>query len=176
MSKQISRVTIDAPIQEVWDLLTADGERLPFFFGTVRHSTGLKPGAEYAMRSPDGKFTGVVGEILECEPPHRYVMTFQFTAYDDPPCKVTHLLKEVDGGTEYTLICEDIPPGTKTERDMKQGGDFIVKTLKSVAETGKPPLKSKLILTMISLFSWTTPKRCLSTNFPLKSSSESSAD
>lgn len=167
-TKQVCRVTIDASIEDVWATLTQEGEVLPFFFGSVLHSQGMRPGARYAMRSPDGKFTGVVGEILEYDPPHRYVTTFRFTAYDDPPCKVTHELREVEGGVEYTLTSEQIPVNTKTERDMKQGGDFIVKTLKSVVETGKPPLKSRFILTMISLFSWTNPKRCRSEHWPLE--------
>ncbi len=109
----------------------------------------------------------MVGEVLEIDPPHRYVTTFKFTNFDDPPCKVTHELKETDAGVVYTLTSESIPTGTKTEKQMRQGGDFITKTLKGMVEQGKPPLMSRLILTMISLFAWTTPKRCLSEHWPL---------
>src|SRR5262249_32459663 len=69
---------------------------------------GLKPGGQIRMRSASGKYTGVVGEVLEFEPPHRYVHTFRFTQYDDPPCKVIHELREVPGGVEYTLINENV--------------------------------------------------------------------
>ena len=151
-TKQVQRITINATIQEVWDVLTKQGNVLPFFFNSVLHTTTLTPGAPMRMRSPDGKYTGVVGEVLEIDPPHRYVTTFKFTAFDDPPCKVTHELKEVEGGVEYTLTSEEIPSDTKTEKQMRQGGDFIVKTLKAVVETGKPPFMSRLILLMISLF------------------------
>jgi len=167
-TKQISRVIIKASIQEVWDVLNKQGEPLPFFLGSVMHTTGLVPGGVIHMRSPDGKFTAVVGEIIDIDPPNRYSMTFQFTTYDDPPCKVTHELREVEGGVELTLIAEDIPVGTKTERDMKQGGALIVNTLKSLVETGKPPFKTRMILTMISLTSWLTPKRCLASNWPME--------
>lgn len=166
-NKQIHRITINATIQEVWDTLTKEGEVLPFFFNSVLHTTTLAPGAPMRMRSKNAKFTGVVGEVLELDPPHRYVTTFKFTNFDDPPCKVTHQLKEVEGGVEYTLISENIPPDTKTEKQMQQGGGFIVKTLKGVVENGRPPLSSRLILTLISLFEWTTPKQCLSENWPL---------
>ncbi len=166
-TKLVSRIKINASIQDVWDTLTKDGEVLPFFFNSVLHTTTLAPGAPMRMRSPDGKYTGVVGEVLEIDPPHRYVTTFKFTNFDDPPCKVIHELREVEGGVEYTLTSEEIPADTKTEKQMKQGGDFIVKTLKGVVETGKPPLMSRFILTMISLFAWTTPKKCLSENWPL---------
>ncbi len=166
-TKLVNRIKVNAPIQEVWDALTKEGEVLPFFFNSVLHTTSLAPGAPMRMRSPDGKYTGVVGEVLEIDPPHRYVTTFKFTNFDDPPCKVTHELKEVEGGTEYTLTSEEIPAGTKTEKQMKQGGGFIVKTLKGVVETGKPPLGSRMILLMISLTTWATPKKCLSEHWPL---------
>lgn len=166
-TKLVHRVRINASIQEVWDVLTKEGEKLPFFFNSVLHTTTLAPGAPMRMRSVDGKYTGVVGEVLELDPPNRYVTTFRFTDLDDPPCKVIHELKEVDGGTEYTLTSEDVPVGTKTESQMAQGGDFITKTLKGVVENGKPPFKSRMILTMISLFGFMTPKRCLSENWPL---------
>lgn len=166
-SKQVHRININAPIQEVWDALTKEGEVLPFFFNSVLHTTTLAPGAPMRMRSANGKYTGVVGEVLELEPPHRYVTTFKFTNFDDPPCKVTHELKEIEGGTEYTLISEEIPAGTKTEKQMVQGGAFITKTLKAYVETGKPPFSSSLILKMIGLFEFTTPSKCLTEHWPL---------
>jgi len=163
----VHRIVINATIQDVWDALTKEGEPLPFFFNSALHTTKLAPGAPMRMRSADGKYTGIVGEVLEFEPPHRYTTTFKFTAYDDPPCKVTHELREVEGGVQYTLISETLAAGTKTRKQMKQGGDFIVKTLKACVETGRPPLKSRLILAMIGLTEWMTPKRCLSENWPL---------
>ncbi|MBC7966756.1 MAG: SRPBCC domain-containing protein, partial [Fuerstia sp.] len=69
----VHRVIIKATIQQVWDALTKEGEVLPFFFGSVMHTTGLKPGAQLRMRTPNGKYTGVVGEILECNPPYRFI-------------------------------------------------------------------------------------------------------
>ena len=50
---------------------------------------------------------------------------------------------------------------------MKQGGDFIVETLKAVAE-GKPlPFKSRFVLFMCTITKPLTPKRALSTHWPL---------
>lgn len=165
--KQVYRVVIEAPIQDVWDALTRQGEVLPFFFGSVLHTTGLRPGAPIRMRTPNGKHTGVVGEVLEIDPPRRYSHTFKFTQLDDPVCKVTYELKEIEGGTEFTLISEDVPAGTKTEGNMKMGARFIAETLKSCVERGKPPFKSRMILLLIRLTAFMTPKRCRSENWPL---------
>ncbi len=166
-TKIVNQIMINAPIQQVWDTLTAEGDVLPFFFGTVMHTTTLGPGAPIRMRTSNGKYTGVVGEVLEFDPPFKYSMTFKFTNFDDALCKVTHELKEVEGGTEYTLISEDIPVGTKTEKNMKQGGDFITKCLKSCVETGKPIFLGRFIMLMGKLTAFMTPKQCLSENWPL---------
>ena len=166
-SKIVNRVVIHATIEEVWEALTKEGEVLPFFFNSVLHTTTLAPGAPVRMRSKDGKYTGVVGEVLELDPPHRYVMTFKFTNFDDPVCKVTHELKEVEEGVEYTLTSEEIAAGSRTEKQMKQGGSFITKTLKGLVENGKPPLGSRFILLMISMFSFMTPSRSRSEHWPL---------
>lgn len=165
-TKQVYRVTIDAPIETVWKTLTKENEVLPFFFGAVLNTPGLKPGAPIRMRSPDGKFTAVVGDVIEFDPPNRYSHTFRFTNYDDPPCTVIYDLKDVDGQTEFTLTTADVPTGTKTEKQMAQGGHFITKTMKSLIETGKPPMSTRMILTIIKLTAFMTPKKCLSSNWP----------
>lgn len=164
---QVTQVIINAPIQQVWDALVREDEILPFFFGTVLHTTKLAPGAPVRMRTPDGKYTGVVGDVLELEPPHKYSMTFKFTNYEDAVCKVTHELKEVEGGTEYTLIAEGIPVGTKTEKQMSGGGKIIAKTLKACVETGKPPLLARFIMLTGKWTAFLSPRQSLSENWPL---------
>lgn len=161
----VHRVIIKATIQQVWDALTREGEVLPFFFGSVMHTTGLKPGAQLRMRTPNGKYTGVVGEILECKPPYRFSHTFRFTNFNDPPCRVTYELREVEGGVEFTLTSDEIPCGTKTEGQMAQGGSFITSVLKSVVETGRPSLSYRLLLMLIRIMP--SPAACKSELWPL---------
>ena len=124
--------------------------------------------AEFSsMRTPNGKYTGVVGEILEIDPPYKYSMTFKFTNFNDAVCKVTHELKEVEGGTEFTLISEGVPVGTKTEKNMSGGGKIITTTLKSCVETGKPTFMASFIMVMGKLFGFMSPRQSLSTNWPM---------
>ncbi|MEM7456932.1 MAG: SRPBCC family protein [Planctomycetota bacterium] len=164
---QVSRVVINAPIQKVWDTLTNQGDVLPFFFGTIMHTTRLAPGAPVRMRSPNGKYTGVVGDVIELDPPYKYSMTFKFTNFDDAVCMVIHELKEVEGGTEYTLTSKDIPVGTKTEKNMKQGGTFITNELKYNVETGKATTMAKFIMFMGKMTGFLSPKSSLSSNWPM---------
>ncbi len=160
--KAIYRVHIDAPIETVWSELVKTDAALPFFFGAVCDTPGLQEGAPIAMRTKDGKHTSVVGTVLEFEPPHRYAHTFKFTHLDEAPCVVTYELRSVDGGTEFSLITENVPMGTKTAKSMAQGGPFIVNNLKSVVERGKPTFGGGLILTMIGLMAPLTPAACAS--------------
>ena len=166
--KRIYKVIIDAPIETVWSQLVKTDEVLPFFFGSVCDCQSMEEGQPFAMRSPNGKYTSVVGEVLEFSPPYRYSHTFKFTAYDDEPCTVSYELKQTDAGVEFLLITENTPEGSQTEKSMDQGGTFIVDALKSLIEKGQPNFKTRMILLMISLAAIFTPGRCKSERWPLK--------
>ncbi len=130
------------------------------------HTPSLEPGSALRMRPEDGKFTAVVGDILEVEKPHRFAHTMMFTQYDDSPSTVTYELSEKDGGTELVMLLDQVPGGTKSEGYMMSGGPFITQTLKDWVEQGRPALKQRLFLGMISLFAFMTPKICRTENWP----------
>jgi uncharacterized protein YndB with AHSA1/START domain len=167
LERSIFKVFIRGSIQDVWREITKTDEPQKCMFNMRLDTDGLKPGGQIRMRSANGKYTGVVGEVLEFEPPHRYVHTFRFTQYDDPPCKVIHELREVPGGVEYTLTNENVPAGTKTAKQMNQGSGLITKTLKAVIETGRPSFGVRLLFRLIRIMEPLTPKRCRSENWPL---------
>ncbi len=164
----VSKVIIRGRIEDVWREITrTDAPQLAFFGAQMRYRT-LSAGSPVQMRTPDGKFTSVVGEILEVSPPHRFSHTLKFTAHNDPFCKVTYLLREVPEGVEFTLISEDVPADSKTLKDMTRGGDFIVKTLKDVIEQGRPALGTRLLYRLFGLLAFTTPAKCRSEHWPLE--------
>ena len=165
--RQYYRVTINAPVTKVWAELTRRDTVLPFFFNSVCKTPGdMDVGTPVRMVSKNGKFAAVVGDILEFDPPHRYAHTFRFTSLEDPPCVVRYELKEVEGGTEFTLITEGVPVGTKSEKYMQQGGHFITSNLKAFVETGKPTPGGRFALFMMGLTSVFTPSVCKAENWP----------
>lgn len=164
--RQYFRVMIKAPIHKVWAELTRCNSVLPFFFNSRCKTPGLEPGAPIRMLSKDGKYAAVVGDVLEFDPPHRYAHTFKFTNLDDPPCVVRYVLKEVADGTEFTLINENVPSGTKSEKYMTSGAKFIIENLKAIVETGKPTFAGRLQLLVMGLFAPLTPKDCLAEKWP----------
>jgi len=166
--RAVYQVFIEAPIRVVWDTLVKTDEALPFFFGAVCDTTdGLKAGGKMRMITPDRKFASVVGDVLEFSPPHRYAHTMMFTQYDDGPVTVIYELTEVNGGTEFKLITEGVPAGTKTEKSMVPGGKFITENLKSLVETGKPKFSGRMVMMLGPVFGMMTPKKCRIENWPL---------
>lgn len=166
-TRAIFRVHINGTIDAVWREITRTDAPIPAFFNSRMHVGTLAPGSKLAMRTPDGKYTGVVGKILEFNPPHRFAHTFKFTNMDDPECKVIYDLEESDGGVIFTLTIEDLPAGTKTAKQMAQGGVMIAGTLKSVIETGRPSFGTRVLFTLFKVMAPMTPKKCRSENWPV---------
>ena len=173
----VSRVVINGKIEDVWREITKTDEPQLAFFGAQMHRLGLQPGSPIRMRTPDAKYTSVVGEILEVDPPYRLSHTMKFTNYDDPYCQVTYDLREVEGGVEFTLTSEAVPTGSKTHKSMERGGDFIVKTLKTVVEKGNASLMTRLIYRLFGILGPVmTPAVSRSENWPLESPMESGGE
>ena len=161
------KVTINAPIETVWNTLVKTDEVLPFIFGAVCETKdGLKPGQKMRMVSKDRRHAIVFGEVKEFNPPHRYSHTMSFTQNEgEEPAFTTYDLKEIPGGTEVTLTTL-VDPATKTGK-MVASGSFITDNLKAVVETGKPNFMGAMIMAMNPLMGFMTPKVCRIEKWPL---------
>ena len=164
----VFRIVIAADIQRVWRELTKSGEAQGAIFNAWLHTRGgLVAGAPMQMKTGSGKHTIVVGEVVESDPPHRFVHTHRFTQYDDPVCQVSYQLKPVAGGVEVTLRVSGVKAGTKTAKDMASGGTMIVNTLKSICENGRPGLGTRLMYFMFKHMEFVLPARTKSEHWPL---------
>lgn len=164
---EVFRVTIEATLDDVWqELVRTDGLQRAMFNSRM-HTPGVAVGAPLRMRSPNGRYTAVVGDFIAVDEPAKLAHTFRFTTYDDPECTVTYDLREVDAGVEVTLTVSDMPVGTKTAKQMTQGGRFIVDNLKAIVETGRPTFGARCLFVLFKLLEPFNPKRSLSTQWPL---------
>jgi uncharacterized protein YndB with AHSA1/START domain len=163
----IFRIVINADIERVWRELTKTDEAQGAVFNAWLHTTGLKSGGRMQMRTGSGKHVLVIGEILEVDPPHRFVHSHRFTQYDDPVCQVAYELKPVAAGVEVTMRVRGMQAGTRTAKSMQQGGDMILKSLQAIAETGRLPLGTRLMYAAFGLMEFVLPKRTRSENWPL---------
>ncbi len=72
------------------------------------------------------------------------------------------------GGENITLTVEGIPAGTGTEKEMMKGGDFILKNLKAIVETGRPPFGTRLMYALFGALEFVLPAKTKSENWPLR--------
>lgn len=165
--QKLFKIVIKADLHDVWAEITRTDAPIKCFFNSKMDVRTLAPGSKLAMRTPNGKYTGVVGEIIEFIPPRKFSHTFRFTNMDDPPCKVVYELNPVEGGTEFVMRIEDLVPDTKTAKQMTQGASIIMNTLKNVMETGRPSLGIRVLYGLFGVLQVTTPKKCLSENWPV---------
>lgn len=163
----VSRIVIRGRIEDVWRELTKQGEPQAAIFNAWLHAQRLAPGAKLAMRTRDGQYTLVIGEVLDFDPPRRFAHTFRFTQYDDAPCTVIYELKPVTDGVEVSLIVENMPAGTRTARDMTKGSAAILNTLKAVVEDGRPSFGTRVMYWMMDRMSFVLPKRCRTESWPM---------
>lgn len=165
LERAVFKTFIKGSIEDVWREITKTDEVQKVMFN-MKMDCDLAVGAPWRMRSKDGKYTGIVGEVLEYEPPRRYAHTFRFTSYDDPPCVMRYELEEVEGGVNFTMISEQMPVGTKSTKQMKQGGQMIIDNLKSIVETGKLPFSTRLLYVLFAATAPFTPAKLKSENWP----------
>ena len=166
-NKEVFRVTIEASIDDVWQELIRTEGLQKAMFNSRMDTRGIEPGATLRMRSPDGRFTSVAGEFLEVKSPARLSHTFRFTNYDDPECTVTYELREVEAGVELTLTVSNMPSGTKTAKQMLQGGPFIVNNLKAILETGRPTFSARALYVLFRVLAPLNPRITRSEHWPL---------
>ena len=167
-NRQVFRVVINGSQEAIWRELTSTDRPLGAIFNARMHTTGLQRGGRMQMRTASGGHVIVDGDILEYSPPTRFVHTHRFTSHDDPVCRVTYELKPVAGGVEVTLTVDDVPVGTKTAGEMQKGGMFILNNLKSIVETGKPPMGTRVMYTMFGAMEFVLPSRTKTEHWPLE--------
>jgi hypothetical protein len=169
-NKAIFRITIAGTMEAVFRELTKTGEPQGAVFNSMMtlDAPGLVRGRKLQMRTVSGKHAVVIGEVVEHVAPTRFAHTHRFTQHDDPFCTVVYDLKKVEGGVEVTLTVENIPAGTGTEKEMMKGGDFILKNLKAIVETGRPPFGTRLMYAMFGALEFVLPARTKSEHWPLK--------
>ncbi len=169
MADAVFRITIAADIRRDWRELTKTDEAQGAVFNAWLHTTGLVPGAPMQMRTGSGKHVIVVGEVVEWDPPRRFVHSHRFTQHDDPVCQVAYDLKPLLGsaGVEVTLTVIGLRAGSASAKSMASGGTMILNTLKAICETGRPRLGTRLMYSMFEQMEFVLPKRTRTEHWPL---------
>lgn len=165
--KLVSKVRIRATVERVWRELTKTDEPQAAVFNAWLHAQSMLPGAVIQMRTIDGRNVLVIGRIVEFDPPRRFAHTFRFTQYDDPECTVIYDIASIGDEVEVTLTVDNLAANTRTAKDMAGGAKLILETLKSVTETGRPKLGTRLMYALFARLGFVLPKRTRAEHWPL---------
>lgn len=163
--RQVHVVEIKAPVADVWEEITKLKQIQKPMFGTVLESD-FKPGSRMIYKSPDGKRVFIIGEVKEFVPPTRFVHTFRFTNLPETPTLVEWTLEDKGGLTRVTVVHSKFVDQQKTSDSVKTSWVDILANIKAVVETGNVPLKTRLMLGMMSAFMFMAPKDTLRSNIP----------
>lgn len=167
-STKVFRIFIKGNIADIWQELTKTDSPQGALYNGVMHRTREEAGGAFQMRSANGRHTLVLGEILEWDPPHRFAHTFQSAMYQDSPCIVRYELLERASGVDVTMTLDQLPIGTRTAKDMLQGATFILGNLRALIETGRLPLKTRIMYFMFAHLGFMLPKKLRSEHWPLQ--------
>jgi uncharacterized protein YndB with AHSA1/START domain len=145
ITTQVYQLYINATQDEVWKAITDPAVVARFFHGAQRDAT-YEVGGRIRSWSPDRQQLWGDDLILEYEPPHRLVHTWQ-SRYDpelaaEPQSRVTWEVEAQPGGfTKLTLIHDRLDASPKTAASVR-GWSYILSNLKTVIETGValPPI------------------------------------
>ncbi len=154
---RVLSITINVPLDRVWHEITKTGQIQRAVYNSVLEGA-MTPGSRLRYYSADKKRVFVVGEVLEFEPPHRFVHTYIMTMNPDPVTVVTWELEEVDGGCRITLTHGGWTDEHKTADKTVAGWTEILGLLKIELETGKLPFKTRIMYRLMGLFQFALPK------------------
>jgi uncharacterized protein YndB with AHSA1/START domain len=143
MIEKVFRIDINAPVQRVWDEITRRGVPHHAMFGTYLHSD-MRPGSVMSYRDKSGRHTFVLGEVLEVVPPTRLVHTFRFSMEKDAPTLVVWELREAGGATRVTVTHSRFEGETRTLKSVSTSWPTILGLYKTVIETGRVPLGTRV--------------------------------
>ena len=126
---------IHASPDRVWEALT-DADLTATYWGHSNIST-WQPGARWEHRRTDGSgVADVVGTVLEADPPHRLIMTFEAPDGRTDPSTVTFTIEPHEDIVRLTVVHDGFAdPGDREAAVL--GWSAVLANLKTLLETGR---------------------------------------
>lgn len=138
--KTVYQAFLDAKAVEQWlapDTMRATVHRWePRAGGKIRMSLTYTEQQDFGSGKSSDDTDTSEGTFIELVPDEKIVQVFEFES-DDPAfageMRMTWTLEDAEGGTEVTVLCEDIPAGIRLE-DNEEGSRQSLKKLAAFVE------------------------------------------
>jgi uncharacterized protein YndB with AHSA1/START domain len=135
----VYKAYIAAPAQRVWEALVRPSSRASTGdTRTFRIGGRARAGSIAAAYTDEIEF---VGRVIECDPPHRLVMTWADPGSHEPYDAQSRVSIEVESVEEMALITvrhDRLTAGSHLQHDARDGWPRVLSSLKSLLETGRP--------------------------------------
>ncbi|GAB4523167.1 MAG: SRPBCC domain-containing protein [Anaerolineae bacterium] len=126
--------------ERLWRALT-DGTFTQQYYMNTRVESSWKVGEPYRYVRADGTLM-VEGVILEIDPPHKLVKTFNAMWIPEEDrggaTIVTFVIEQIGATCKLTLTHEDLTPGSALTESVATGWAQVLSGLKTLLETGTP--------------------------------------
>jgi uncharacterized protein YndB with AHSA1/START domain len=139
-AKFVYVIYIASTAEKVWKALL-DGEMTKQYWAHENVSD-WKPGSKWEHRRFDeARTVDLIGEVVECVPPRRLVLTWiepRDAADKGKHSRVTLELETVAGMVRLTVTHDELQEGSEMQRKISNGWPRVLSSLKSFLETGRP--------------------------------------
>lgn len=136
----IFQIVIRATPEEVWQGIT-DPEFTKQYFHNTRIRSDFAAGSPVIFENPDGS-TAVDGEVLECAPPNRLVISWKVhynpDAAKEASSRVAFEISAHGPFTRLTVTHDAFATDSVVRESVQEGWPFILSNLKTLLETGAP--------------------------------------
>lgn len=161
LPEHVVSIHIGVPVARVWEEITRTGRVQRALYNTVLE-TDLQPGSRLRYYSPDKKRVFIVGEVVEVVPPRKLSHTYRFTTWKSGgPTLVTWELEEEGDGCRVTVTHSGWTDAHEAPEKVAAGWREILALLKSDLETGRLPLKTRLMYRVMGWFMFAMPRTTL---------------
>lgn len=146
---RVFTIEIEAPIERVWDEITTTSRMQPAMFNG-HLETKLEAGAKLMYTKGRGKWCVIDGEVLEVDPPRRFVHTFAFSkGINEPHQRVSWDLEALAPKlTRVTVTHENLDTAPKTLKSVAGVWPDILGRIKRVVEKGGVSMKDRVMFAM----------------------------
>ena len=127
----------------VWDAFTRTDTPRPHYFDAVLQAE-MHSGGRWRFVTDNRERLLAGGEILEVDPPRRFVQSFLAADLDDPASRISVELTPSADGTRVLLVHDGFATRTTTYRRFRRAHPLALSAMKSLLETGRLPLRARL--------------------------------
>lgn len=139
---QVYKTTINTSAEKLWAAITNPEFTQQYWFGNANIATEWKKGAKWEHRGMDSGTLHHVGEVLECEPYSKLVLSWHMVGETKDISRVTFEIVEQGDHVQLTIIHGDFVDGSTMAASVSKGWPNVIANMKEFLEEGCATHKS----------------------------------